>query len=193
MAAARPAQIRDVAMKCFAERGIASTSLRAIAEEAGVSLGLIQHYFVTKGQLIEAIDQHVLDVFARVQVEPSSAAADDRVAEASDQLAELMTDNPDMMDYVGRALAEHGEVGNTIFDGLFAISAQQGAAFAAQGLTPDDLDPLWSNMLPLILRVGTIMLRHHIERHADGPLYDPEQILRWNAAVTRLICQGQMK
>lgn len=190
-AAARPAQIRDVAMKCFAERGIASTSLRTIAEEAGVSLGLIQHYFVTKTQLIEAIDHHVLEVFAQMSGEPP--ASGDQVGAASDRLAALMTDNPDVMDYVGRALAEHGGVGNTIFDGFFAISAEQGAAFAGQGLTPEDLDPLWSNLLPLILRVGTIMLRHHIERHTDGPLYDPEQLSRWNAAVTRMICQGQMK
>lgn len=190
--AAKPAQIRDVAMKCFAERGIASTSLRTIAEEAGVSLGLIQHYFVTKAQLIEVIDAHVLDVFAQMQAEPPPAAGD-LVGDASDRLTALMTENPDVMDYIGRALAEHGEVGNTIFDGFFAISAEQGAAFAAQGLTPEDLDPLWSNMLPLILRVGTIMLRHHIERHTDGPLYEPEQLSRWNTAVTRMICQGQTK
>lgn len=62
--AARSSEIRDVAMKCFAERGIASTSLRTIAAQAGVSLGLIQHYFVTKSQLIEAIDHYVLEVFA---------------------------------------------------------------------------------------------------------------------------------
>lgn len=187
--AARSGEIRDVAMKCFAERGIARTSLRTIAAQAGVSLGLIQHYFVTKSQLIEAIDHYVLQVFAQMREAPPASA--DQVCGASDRLAALMTDNPDVMDYVGRALAEHDGVGNTIFDGFFAISADQGAAFAAQGLTPEDLDPLWSNMLPLILRVGTIMLRHHIERHTDGPLYDPEQLSRWNVAVTRMICRGQ--
>lgn len=192
--AARPAQIRDAAMKCFAEHGIANTSLRTIAEAAGVSLGLIQHYFGTKAQLIEAIDRRVLDVFAGMPIEPSSTSGDDDpVSDTGSRLAELMSKNPDVMDYVGRALAERGEVGNTIFDGFYAISAQQGAAFAAEGLTPDDLDPLWANMLPLILRVGTIMLRQHIERHVDGSLYGPEQISRWDAAVTRLIREGQMK
>ena len=61
--ATKPEQIRDAAMKCFAEHGIAKTSLRTIAEAAGVSLGLIQHYFFTKQQLIESIDRHVLTVF----------------------------------------------------------------------------------------------------------------------------------
>ncbi len=181
-------------MKCFADDGIASTSLRAIAEAAGVSLGLVQHYFVTKSQLIEAIDQHVLAIFGQVLAEPPPGSdADDHVGDAGSRLAQLMADNPVVMDYIARALAERGEVGNAIFDGLYAISAQQGAAFAAQGLTQEGLDPLWSNMLPLILRVGTIMLRPHIERHAAGPLYDPEQTSRWDAAVTRLIRQGQMK
>ena len=96
----------------------------------------------------------------------------------------------DRADLVQRGARGAGEVADVVEIG---VGDAVGAAFAAQGLTPEGLDPLWSNLLPLILRVGTIMLRHHIERHTDGPLYDPEQLSRWNAAVTRMICHGQMK
>ncbi|MDO2394812.1 TetR family transcriptional regulator [Mycobacterium avium subsp. hominissuis] len=191
--ASRQEQIRDVAMKCFAEHGIAGTSLRMIAETAGVSLGLLQHYYVTKHQLIDCIDRHVLSIFsAALDVPLGTGAANDPVNDAGSRFAELMSKNPDVMDYVGRALAEGGEVGKVIFDGFYAISAEQGATFAARGLTPDDLDPVWANMLPLILRVGTIMLRPHIERHMAGSLYDPAQTSRWDAAVTRMIQKGQL-
>lgn len=186
--ATKPEQIRDAAIRCFAQHGVANTSLRTIAETAGVSLGLIQHYFVTKNQLIECIDHHVLSIFgAALHVQSEVSATD-----AGTRFAELMSNNPDVMDYIARALAEGGAVGNVIFDGLYEISAQQGAGFAAQGLVRDDLDPVWSNLLPLILRVGTVMLRPHIERHVAGSLYDPEQTSRWDAAVTRMIREGQM-
>ncbi|WP_241474005.1 TetR/AcrR family transcriptional regulator [Mycolicibacterium neoaurum] len=186
--ATKPEQIRDAAIRCFAEHGIASTSLRIIAETAGVSLGLIQHYFVTKSQLIECIDHHVLSIFgAALDVQSEVSAAD-----AGSRFAELMSNNPDVMDYIARALAEGGAVGNLIFDGLYEISAQQGASFATRGLVRDALDPVWSNLLPLILRVGTVMLRPHIERHVAGSLYDPAQTSRWDAAVTRMIREGQM-
>ena len=181
-------------MKCFAERGIATTSLRTIAAAADVSLGLIQHYFVTKHQLVENIDEHVLTVFNKaLGTSPGDPAAPVTADDAGGRFADFMCQNPAVMDYVGRALAEGGEVGRVIFDGLFAISEQQGATFAAQGLTADDLDPVWSAMLPLILRVGTIMLRPHVERHLPGPLYDAAETSRWDAAVTRMIGEGQFK
>lgn len=149
---------------------------------------------MTKRRLIECIDRHVLNVFAEALQAPSEAAeANERVTDAGGRFADLMYKNPDVMDYVGRALAEGDEVGNVIFDGLYAISRQQGATFTAQGLTADDLDLFWANVLPLILRVGTIMLRPHIERHMTGELYSPAATSRWDAAVTRMIRKGQMK
>lgn len=191
--AAKPEAIRDAAMKCFAEQGIAATPLRTIAETAGVSLGRIQHYFVTKQQLIESIDSYVLEVFDDALHAPKHAAAEDRVVDAGTRLARLMAEKPVVMDYVGRALTEGGEVGNAIFDGFYRISAAQGAAFAASGLTNDELDPVWGNLLPLILRVGTIMLRPHIERYIPDPLYTPSQTARWDQAVSTMIGQGQLR
>jgi AcrR family transcriptional regulator len=56
------AVIRDAALRGFAAHGVAATSLRLIASDAGVSLGLVQHRFGTKERLVEAVDQYVLDV-----------------------------------------------------------------------------------------------------------------------------------
>ena len=192
--ATKPEQIRDAAMRCFAEGGIAGTSLQAIADAADVSIGLIQHYFGTKRQLIASIDRHVLRVFGdALEVSTGETDVAASASEAGSRFAELMHHNPEIMDYVGRALAEGGEVGKVIFDGLHAISEQQGVTFADQGLMPDDLDAVWAAMLPLILRVGTIMLRPHVERHLPGSLYDWDETSRWDAAVTRLIQKGQFK
>lgn len=192
--ATKPEQIRDTAMKCFAEHGIGKTSLRTIAEAADVSLGLIQHYFFTKQQLIESIDRHVLAVFNEaLGTSPDAPPAPVSAGDAGGRFADLMHRNPDAMDYVARALAEGGDIGKVIFDGFCAISERQGANFRAQGLVADDLDPVWAAMLPLILRVGTIILRPHVERHLPGSLYDRAETSRWDAAVTRMIREGQFK
>jgi AcrR family transcriptional regulator len=53
-------RIRDAALKSLATHGVAATSLRMVAEAAGVSLGLVQHYFGTKAALVAAVDQYVL-------------------------------------------------------------------------------------------------------------------------------------
>ena len=53
------AQILDTALKLFAHRGYGATSVRDIAEEAGVSKGNVYHHFADK----EAIFRELLDVY----------------------------------------------------------------------------------------------------------------------------------
>ena len=47
------ARILDTAMRLFRERGYEETTMRAIAEEAGVSLGNAYYYFSSKERLIQ--------------------------------------------------------------------------------------------------------------------------------------------
>lgn len=54
-AEARRLQIIDVALKLFAQHGYADTSTRQIAQEVGVTEGLIFHYFPTKAELLLAV------------------------------------------------------------------------------------------------------------------------------------------
>lgn len=65
----------DAAAKCLAERGVGGASVRAICAEAGVSPGLLTHYFDGIDALIVATYR---DVGARV------AAAIDRAVAAAD-------------------------------------------------------------------------------------------------------------
>lgn len=184
-------RIRDVAMACFAEHGISGTSLRTIADAAEVSVGLIQHYFGSKAALIAAIDEHVLQVFGQLldEVPPKS---ENNPAIFRGGTARLYVEHPDVMDYLARVLPDVGPTSAAIFDGLVEISAKQGEAFAARGLTRDDLDPVWSVLNPVLLRVGASVLRRHIERHIPGPLYSREQALRWDIATSNLIRHGQL-
>ncbi|WP_305788656.1 TetR/AcrR family transcriptional regulator [Symbioplanes lichenis] len=48
----RRALIADALMRVAAERGLEEVSLRHIAAEAGVSLGMVQHYFRTKAEMM---------------------------------------------------------------------------------------------------------------------------------------------
>jgi AcrR family transcriptional regulator len=50
-----------VAMQLFAERGFDGVTVRDIAKEAGVSIGLINHHFVSKEGLRAAVDAHFLE------------------------------------------------------------------------------------------------------------------------------------
>lgn len=51
----RRAQLVDVALELFAERGFEATRISDIAERAGVAQGLLYHYFKGKPELLAAI------------------------------------------------------------------------------------------------------------------------------------------
>lgn len=56
---ARPAQILDAAVACFAKRGFHQASMHDISAEAGISVGLIYRYFQNKEAVISAMaDRH---------------------------------------------------------------------------------------------------------------------------------------
>lgn len=59
--------IIDAALRLFRERGYEATTMRAIAVEAGVSVGSAYYYFASKEQLIQGF-------YDRAQVEHSAAA-----------------------------------------------------------------------------------------------------------------------
>lgn len=48
-------RIVNVSLKLFAEKGYDTTSIRAIAQEAGISLGLMYNYFKSKDELLKEI------------------------------------------------------------------------------------------------------------------------------------------
>jgi AcrR family transcriptional regulator len=48
-------QLIDTALALYAEKGVASTTIKDIAERAGVAQGLVYHYFDSKDDLLGAI------------------------------------------------------------------------------------------------------------------------------------------
>jgi AcrR family transcriptional regulator len=82
-------RVIDAASQLFVERGYATTTMRAIAAEAGVSIPMVELLFGTKAQLLHV----VLDVAIAGDDEPvpmlSRAWADD--AQSRDDVAEFLS------------------------------------------------------------------------------------------------------
>lgn len=58
------ARLRQAALYMFATKGFVGSSLRRIAQRAGVSLALIGHHYGGKAQLREAVDQWVIHILS---------------------------------------------------------------------------------------------------------------------------------
>ena len=96
------ARLRDAAIRLFAERGVAGSPVRDIAEAAGVTAGLITHYFGSKVGLKAAVDERLVEVFT----EPLSSLPGDSEAFAgavSEGLAHQMGAHPELRAYLRRS------------------------------------------------------------------------------------------
>lgn len=184
--------IVEAALAVFADHGIQSSTLKNVADAAGVSIGRVQHHFKTKDELVCAVDDYAIDAMA-AKIQDPGAPPDEALSAMGRNLTDVLADTPHVVEYICRKMIEPGDVGKAIFDGMVAITDAQGAQFIERGQTREDLDPVWGSLLPLILRVGSILLRGHIERYLPGPLLDMDQLRRWDDAVTALIRHGQLR
>jgi AcrR family transcriptional regulator len=96
------ARIRDAAMRLFGGQGVAASSIRAVADAAGVSPGLIVHHFGSREGLIRAVDEAVLAritlALSEVPIEGSGAELLGQRAEA---VAAFLQSQPALCDYLG--------------------------------------------------------------------------------------------
>jgi AcrR family transcriptional regulator len=151
---------------------------------------LVQHHFVTKARLIEAVDEHVLSVVMTAITSPIPDPPADSLAEVRSRMFAFFADEPDIADYVGRALVDGSPLGTKIFDGLLGSGLVRWQQRAEWGETRPGLDLTWAAINSLVLALGTVSLRTHVERHLPAPLTTPAQLERWLAATDSLLREG---
>lgn len=142
-------QLLDAAIACFVREGMAATSLRAIATEAGVTPALLHYYFGDKAQLQQAvIEERLLPVFSGVR---------DEVLRGGDDVAALVAGFVRGMNtviaahpwlpalWVREVLCEGGALRELLFTQLAPqmpqMLAQRFAQAQREGRLNPDIDP----------------------------------------------------
>lgn len=190
--------IRDAALRRFAAQGVAATTMRLIADDAGVSVGLVQHRFGTKERLVEAVDEYVLDVvlsqLALDEAHGRRRAAEESIEDTGRRVRSLVGEYPEVVDYMARAMIDDTAIGTRAFDALFAMGRERWGHRGDQDqLQADVMDVTWATLNPLLLALGTIVLRRHVERQLPEPFIKPAQLQRWELSVNSLLRQGLMR
>ena len=116
------ARIRNTALDLYATHGEDRISLRAIAAEAGVAVGLVQHHFKTKAGLGNAVDQLVVDYFAGALAEVPEDAS---TAVRDDAVRDMLQANPAVVDYVRRALLQPNAADSHLVDVLVDLTQRE--------------------------------------------------------------------
>lgn len=94
--AGRREQILDGVVRILARDGVDRLRIRAVAEEAGSSVGAVQHFFATRNEMVHAAMEHVsTQVTARLlaTIEAGDAASVDQQLRAACRILAGVADN----------------------------------------------------------------------------------------------------
>jgi AcrR family transcriptional regulator len=112
------ARIRNAALRLFADDGVERTTIRAIAREAGVSGGLVQHHFGTKEALRAACDDYVLASLVGLKEE----LVLDRQLENPDALASAHPEILMAYRYLARSMIDGSPAATEMFHQMVAAT-----------------------------------------------------------------------
>ncbi|MFI0425250.1 TetR/AcrR family transcriptional regulator [Spongiactinospora sp. 9N601] len=172
------ARIRDAALAEFAERGFKGATMKAVADAAGVSIGLVQHHFGTKEGLQEACDSYVRDT-----VLGAAGQVQDGAEVTPEFLRGIYEANRLSVRYLARALVEGSPVAAAMFD--------EGTEAAERFLTdnwPDDFPPEEAKVreraaVMAAMHLGTIVLHEHLSRRFGMDALHQANLARFNMAM----------
>lgn len=178
------------ALRLFGNGGVAATSLRAVAKDAGVSPALVVHHFGGKEGLVAAVDEAAMQAFALAYEEGDPVEGPALLRRRAAQTARVMRERPDVCAYVGRALAEATPASVGRFRAMIEGGRAEIDSLAERGALREDADRLWATLQHFFLIWAPLSFLPLLESVLDGPLLEPENQERWVEANVKLFEAG---
>lgn len=181
-------RIRDAAIALFGRAGYAATSIRTIADEAGVSAALVIHHFGTKEALRRECDEFVV---AQVMGRKSELDGDNRAISATMQqwLSDTATYRTEL-DYLARMILEGSELGDELFDALVAGTETMLADGVAAGTMRASDDPHMRAVIVTTQSLVTLVLERQLGRAIGEDGLSPAAIRRMTLPTLDLYTHG---
>jgi TetR/AcrR family transcriptional regulator, regulator of cefoperazone and chloramphenicol sensitivity len=184
-------RILAAALEGFARNGVKATSIRDVAAASGVSPGLVQHYFSSKGALRAAVDEHVTAV-ARAALSVRKVDGD-VIEDIAQRLTALVADHFTALLYVARGVAERDKAAMAVFDTLTELCRDQLSVLKRNGMLRPDLDLEWAALHTVLINLGTVIMEPGVSRQLGRPFLTTRQVQRWKQATTALFVSGEVR
>lgn len=184
------ARLRDAAIRLFAERGVAGASVRDIADAAGVTAGLITHYFGSKEGLKAEVDELMVRVFTEPLAMPLEGSPQERLKVVSEALARTMIENPALRAYLRRSFLENDPASGKVFNRFALLFRDLQYEMRGAGLLREDLDLDWTPLQVLFLHFGPLLLGPAVAQILDVEPYAEEVVRKRSQAVQDLLSRG---
>lgn len=156
------ARIREAALRSFRQRGFDATTIRLIAEEAGVSVGTTNYHFASKNQLVQEL---YLDVQTahRAAAAPLLADEPDLIARLEivyrAGLDQLTPYHPHAAEFLSAAVSPRSPINPLSEDSAESLAIVESLfADAVRGATRSTVPAEFRDSLPAALTLAHLLL-----------------------------------
>ncbi|MCO1574202.1 TetR family transcriptional regulator [Crossiella sp. SN42] len=176
------ARIRDAALARFGADGVAGTSVRAVAADAGVSPALVLHHFGSKDGLRQACDEHVLALIRSggEQADPADLGA----------LTELLAAATPVRRYLGRALLDGSPAAATVFAEIVERTERWLADGEAEGWVRPTEDARARAVTYVSWLLAPLVLGEQVSRLLGGDVAETATSVRGARAGLEMLTHG---
>lgn len=168
------ARIRNAALELFAAQGVSNTTMRQVADAAGVTPGLVVHHFESKEGLHRAVDRLLMERVSHSLEGVTTEGTPQEVAQRrNESIGALFVDNPVLVDYLRRSLLENNEASDALFDRLLEFSRTELRSLREAGVSRSDVDLEMQSLGVMLRMLGPLLLQplvDHIERYTHKSL-----------------------
>ena len=182
------ARIREIALSLFARHGPRGTSIRMIAEAAGVSPSAVMHHYASKAEIEEAVRTTVVErvrsAVHGVGIGTSTLAALFARREANDR---FLDQNPVIREYLRHAYKDGGPEAISLWRELGTLQRKEMEELVEAGIARPLPDPEVGMLLYRAINVSATMLRPFFEAELGVSLDDPDIRRRLHEAEIDLL------
>jgi AcrR family transcriptional regulator len=182
------ARIRDAAVVLFGRDGFDRTSIRAVAEAAGVSPALVIHHFGSKDALRAACDAHIVGEFVGRKGELAGSRPQVS-ANIQRWLADIEQFRP-QLDYLARMLAADNAAADELFDALLAGTTEMLREQTAAGVVRAGSDPHITALFVTAYGVMPLLLQRQLARAVGDDHLTADLLRRSTLPILELYTHG---
>jgi len=171
------ARIRNAALELYATKGEPNTTVREVAQAAGVTHGLVVHHFVNKEGLHKAVQQHVVDLLRQALSAVPIDGTPREIGKARDaSVARMYSEHPVYLRYIRRQLLDPEDIDRELLDVLAEFTRAQVRDLRAAGIaplkTPEPIQVfavLMRELAPRLLEPMVQRIWRHLAGKSGGP------------------------
>jgi AcrR family transcriptional regulator len=188
------ANIRNAALRLFAERGHDAVTVREIAAAAGVSAALVVHHFGSKDGLRAAVDRYAGQAFDSLfemdERDLAETLTGDNMMSIGEMFARAFPHGSPLPAYLRRLLLVNDPAGAALFGRWYALTRRLLDSMTEIGAARPSPDPAVRAAFLLVNDLALVLLRNHVAAAIGVDPLTPEGVTRWAREVAAVYTEG---